>query len=48
MNELFLCAKCAGVMQHSFGTDEVPNSFGNEICEMCKKKRFGCKYIVRR
>lgn len=45
---LFLCPKCADIMQHSYGADEVPDTFANDKCEMCNRKRFGCKYEVKK
>lgn len=48
MNELFLCAKCAEIIRHSYIAEELPYTSGNDKCGMCSKMRFGSRYIIRK
>lgn len=45
---LFLCAKCADIIQECYDTEEVPNTFARDKCAKCSKLRFGCKYEVKK
>lgn len=46
--KLFLCPKCAGIMENGYITEEIPETFGKAKCEKCGKDRFGCKYEVHK